>query len=77
MSNFSNLGRLRRSWCQCHENFDDRMLSDHFPQRFEYEWSCPPYFPDLNPCDYFLWRFLKDAVYKRKLHPTEELQREI
>lgn len=25
------------------------------------EW--PPYSPDLNPCDFFLWGYLKDRVY--------------
>ena len=26
------------------------------------EW--PPYSPDLNPCDFFLWGFLKDNVFR-------------
>jgi hypothetical protein len=49
------------------EHFDDRVLSNHFPERFGYGWSWPPYYPDLNPCDYFLWGFLKDTVYKNNL----------
>ena len=28
----------------------------------------PPYFPDLSPCDFFLWSALKDAVYRN--NPT-------
>jgi hypothetical protein len=40
------------------ENFDDRVLSNGFPERFGYWWSWPPYSPDFNPCDYFLWVFL-------------------
>jgi hypothetical protein len=39
------------------ENFDDRVLSNHFPEWFGYGRSWPPYSPDLNPCDYFLWAF--------------------
>lgn len=27
----------------------------------------PPYSPDLTPCDFFLWGFIKDFVYAR--HP--------
>ena len=28
--------------------------------------SGPPRTPDLNPLDFFLWRFLKDKVYERE-----------
>jgi hypothetical protein len=59
------------------ENFDDRVLSNCFPEWFRYGWSWPPYAPDLNPCDYFLWGFLKDTVYKNNLHTIKELQQEI
>ncbi len=27
----------------------------------------PPYSPDLNPCDYFLWGFLKDRVFSENI----------
>jgi hypothetical protein len=59
------------------KNFDDRVLSNCFSQQFGYGWSWPPYSPDLNPCNYFLWGFLKDAVYKNNLHTIKELQQEI
>jgi hypothetical protein len=59
------------------ENFDDRVLSDHFLERFVYGWSWPPYSRDLNPCDYFLRSFLKDAVYKNNSHTIQELQQGI
>ena len=26
--------------------------------------DCPPYSSDLKPCDYFLWGYLKDTVFK-------------
>ncbi|GBM92383.1 hypothetical protein AVEN_213222-1 [Araneus ventricosus] len=29
----------------------------------------PPYSPDLNPCDFFLWGHMKDLEYKKK--PTD------
>jgi hypothetical protein len=78
---------LQQDWAQPHianavldvlkENFDDRVLSNHFPQWFEYGWSWLPYSPDLNPCDYFLRGFLKDTVYKNNPHTIKELKQEI
>ena len=37
--------------------FGDRLIS----LRTEKEW--PPYSPDLNPPDFYLWGYLKDKVY--------------
>jgi hypothetical protein len=50
------------------EHIDDRVLSNRFPKRFWYVWAWPPYYPDLNPCNYFLWGVLKDAVYNNNMH---------
>jgi hypothetical protein len=36
-----------------HNTFDSHFITDQLP-------NCPPNGPDLNPCDYFLWGFLKD-----------------
>jgi hypothetical protein len=35
----------------------ERIISKGFP----FEW--PPYSPDLSPCDYWVWNFLKSQVY--------------
>ena len=35
------------------------------------EWS--PYSPDLNPCDFFLWGYIKDHCYSESSTTTEEL----
>ncbi|GFW96601.1 uncharacterized protein TNCV_2846581 [Trichonephila clavipes] len=43
---------LRRSFS------DDRVLSRHF----HHAW--PPRSPDLSPCDYWLWGYLKSQVYR-------------
>jgi hypothetical protein len=32
---------------------------------------------DLNPCDYLLWGFQKDNIYRHKIHMDEELKVEI
>ncbi|GFY31889.1 uncharacterized protein TNCV_2620261 [Trichonephila clavipes] len=37
---------------------DDRVLSRHFPHAW------PPRSPDLSPCDYWLWGYLKSQVYR-------------
>ncbi|GFX20723.1 uncharacterized protein TNCV_77801 [Trichonephila clavipes] len=37
---------------------DDRVLSRHF----HHAW--PPRSPDLSPCDYWLWGYLKSEVYR-------------
>jgi len=31
----------------------------------------------MNPCDYFLWGYLKDCVYHTSPHTVQELQAEI
>ena len=33
--------------------------------------------PDLNPCDFFLWGYLKDRVYVPKPNNIEELKNRI
>jgi hypothetical protein len=53
------------------EHSDNRVPSNRFHELFRYEWSWPPHPPDLNP-----WGFLKDTVYKNKLHKIEELKKE-
>jgi hypothetical protein len=36
-----------------------------------------PYSPDLNPCDYFLWGFLKDRVYSENIGNVSLLKERI
>lgn len=55
-------------------------LQDHFADRLisrgaEHAW--PPRSPDLNPCDYFLWGYLKNKVYHDRPGTLLELQRSI
>lgn len=52
-------------------------LDEHFPDRWigrrgPIEW--PPRSPDLTPCDFFLWGFLKAKVYAQKPSTLEELK---
>ena len=54
------------------EHFGERLIS----RKAEFKW--PPYSPDLNPADFFLWGYLKDRVYSNPAPKTvEELKRNI
>jgi len=37
------------------------------------DFSRPPYSPDLNPPDYFLWGYLKERIYNNNLKTLEAL----
>ena len=57
--------------------FKKREISNHFPNLFNCGWNWPPYSPDLNPCDYFLWGYLKDRVYVNNPTTCDDLEMEI
>jgi hypothetical protein len=46
-----------------HSKFQHRIVSSRFPHQFQCRFSWSPCSPDLNPCDYFLWGYLKDKVF--------------
>jgi hypothetical protein len=57
-----------------------RVLNEMFPARVisrrgTIEWPARP--PDLNACDFFLWRYLKSKVYEKKPRTTEDLKQNI
>ena len=45
-------------------NIVQEWLASKFGQKFLAKGTWPARSPDLNPCDYFLWGYLKDRVYK-------------
>ncbi|GBO37241.1 hypothetical protein AVEN_145175-1 [Araneus ventricosus] len=49
--------------------FGNRVIAYQYPNSYPGALHCPPYLPDLNPCDFFLWGYTKDLVYKKK--PTD------
>ena len=51
-----------------HEFFGNRVIVLDYLQFTDTGKAWPPYFPDLSPCDFFLWSALKDAVYRN--NPT-------
>lgn len=52
-------------------------LKSKFSDRFIDKKQWPPRSPDLNPCDYFLWGYLKQRVYYPKPTTIEELKQNI
>ena len=52
-------------------------LKDKFGDKFLKSNLWPPRSPHLNPCDFFLWGYLKDRVYRKKFETIEELKEEI
>lgn len=63
------------------EHFSGRVIGLGYPTKFNGGLDWPPYSPDLNPCDFFLWGYLKDRVYKESPSNLDDLkatiQREI
>ena len=58
-------------------NFLKNVLGDRvISRRCSFSW--PPYSPDLNPLDFFLWGYLKSQVYKAPVPKTvDELKNSI
>lgn len=55
-------------------------LDEHFPHRWigrdgPIPW--PPRSPDITPCDFFVWGFVKDRVYSNKVNSLEEMKQKI
>ncbi|GBN95482.1 hypothetical protein AVEN_183246-1 [Araneus ventricosus] len=50
---------------------NDRIICRHFPTA----WT--PRSPDLNPCDFWLWGYLKDVVYGGPIANLDELKNRI
>ena len=62
----SHTAGISRDWLQ--NKFGERVIS----LRTNFEWT--PHSPDLNPLDFFLWVFFKDAVYRTKPATIHELK---
>lgn len=52
-------------------------LEEQFGPMFLKKDTWPPRSPDLNPCDFFLWGYLKDKVYAKRSESIEQLKEEI
>ena len=59
------------------EHFDNRVIALKYRSKTGKGYDWPPYSPDLNPCDFFLWGCIKDKVYANNPHTLEELSNAI
>ena len=55
-------------------NIVQEWLATKFGQKFLAVGTWPARSPDLNPCDYFLWIFLKDRLYNLVPKTLEDLK---
>lgn len=69
--------RTREVFQLLFEKYLDRVVAFQFPSRMGSGIDWPPYSPDLNPCDYFLWGYVKDKVYANQVTTVEELEASI
>ena len=56
------------------EHFDSQVIALDYPTSTGIKMDWPPYSPDLNPCDFFLWGYLKDTVYGKNPTSLQELE---
>ncbi|XP_025016781.1 uncharacterized protein LOC112538930 [Tetranychus urticae] len=60
-----------------HNKFGTHVIGLGYPKFCNGGMEWPPYSPDLNPCDFFLWGFLKDGVYKDSPKTITDLEKAI
>ncbi|GFR08755.1 t-complex protein 1 subunit delta [Trichonephila clavata] len=56
------------------EHFSDRIIGLDYPSHFQGRIEWPPYSPDLNPCNYYLWGYLKSKVWQTSPTNLPELK---
>jgi hypothetical protein len=56
-----------------HENVQ-QWLKSKFGDRFLNKDKWPTRSPDLNPCGYFLWGYLKDKIYAQMPKTIDDLK---
>ncbi|GFS97232.1 t-complex protein 1 subunit delta [Nephila pilipes] len=56
------------------EHFSDRIIGLDYPSHFQGGIEWPLYSPDLNPCDYYLWSYLKSKVWQTSPTNLPELK---
>jgi histone-lysine N-methyltransferase SETMAR len=63
---------------QClNTTFQGRLIALDYEKVTDNGLEWPPYSPDLNPCDFFLWGHLKDRVYQPPPQTIEQLKEAI
>lgn len=57
--------------------FGGKVISNRFTDFFNTGFQWPPYSPDLNPCDFYLWGYLKSKVYANNPQNIADLMHNI
>ncbi|XP_015795585.1 uncharacterized protein LOC107371953 [Tetranychus urticae] len=65
--------RTRDAFNILHQHYGNRVIAYGFPDKMGCGIDWPPYSPDLTPCDYYLWGYLKDAAYRAAPKTLDEL----
>ena len=60
-----------------YETSDLSEMSHWLPEIHEGDKLWPPHSPDINSCDFFLWRFLKQKVYQSRPQNVTQLREHI
>lgn len=77
MQDGARLHRTRAVFDYPEETFDDRLIALDYPEARGKGIEWPPYSPDLNLCDFFLWGFIKDLVYRKSFTDVDILEQAI
>lgn len=62
-------------WLRMYESLDHHFTGHWIGRGGPNLW--PPRSPVIAPCDYFLWGFIKNSVYKAKITPVRVLKQRI
>jgi len=60
---------------QLHYLFPDKLIGRQAGNNAQYriDITWPPRSPDFNPCDFFLWGYMKELVYSKEVNSRDEL----
>ena len=53
--------------------YGTRVIGLGYPEIAKGALKWPPYSPDMNPCDYFFWGYIKDKCYAKNPKSKERL----
>ncbi|GBM81877.1 hypothetical protein AVEN_22864-1 [Araneus ventricosus] len=59
------------------EHFNDIVIALYYDKHTGSGMAWLPYSPNLAPCDFFLWGYLKDQEYRKTLQTIAELKQHI
>ena len=65
----AHTSRMAMDWLK--DRFSEKLISI----KLDFVW--PPRSPDLNPCDFYLWGFMKEEVWKKNHSSTHELKEQV